>query len=271
MATSKRQAVNSTSSVAIFYNYDVEKKVFSYYSTKQRRVIEKKLEDMRLQLITKGNSKTGPEYLLNTLPGDHFLQAGGKELTNVRGSCQNCCDGCEKCCYAIKGAKQHHNSVIPNNAINLILYREDRERFLQELREWLNNWKEEEKVFRWHASGEIESPQYLEDMMQIASEYPDVHFYSYTKRFKWIEEYLDKHGSFPKKYLDQVQLFVWDDLDDPTLAHLPHCPSVEWHKGETKGHLNHTPFSNGKPRNCKNCGLCWKGRMKGKAIAVYNH
>lgn len=276
----------------IFYDYDEKKKVFSYYSRRVRQTITVKLSDMHLKLITSGNAKTGPEYLLNTLPGDNFIPVKGQAVTNLQGSCKNCCDGCEHFCYAIKGAKRFHNSIIPNNGMNLILYREDRERFLQELREWLNSWKEEVKVFRWHASGEIDSPQYLEDMMQIASEYPDIHFYSYTKRFEWIKQYLDTHGgvfpknftwnlsvwkdnleksNFPKEYLKQVQLFVWDDLDDPTLESLPHCPSVEYKPGDTKGHLNHKPLPNGKARNCKNCGLCWKGFMKGKAIAVYNH
>lgn len=283
---------NKDGEKVLFYYYDKENKVFSYYSSKKKESISIKLEDIHLSLQKGGNIKTGPEWLLNTLPGDNPITAKGLPLTNMRGSCIGCCDGCEKFCYAIHGARQHHNSVMPSVIKNLILYREDRERFLKELRAELNGRKSEHKVFRWHASGEIDSPEYLEDMMLIASEYPDIHFYSYTKRFTWIANYLDKHNGkfpenfcwnlsvwkdnlqqagFPDKYLKEVQLFAWDDLDDPSLKNVVHCPSVSYIEGAKKGHLNHTPLPNGKERNCKNCGLCWKGKMKGKLIAVYNH
>lgn len=284
--------VNISEEKTAFYCWDETVKELRYYSAKAQKVIIISLADMHLSVQKGGNIKTGPEWLLNTLPGDHVIMAKGSALTNMRGSCQGCCDGCEPFCYAINGCRQHHNSVMPSVMKNLILYRYDRERFLAELRAELSSWKSDEKVFRWHSSGEIEDPQYLEDMMTIASEYPDVHFYSYTKRFLWISEYLDKHNGkfpenfvwnlsvwkdnleqsgFPEKYLPEVQRFAWDDLDDDSLKGVLHCPSVEYTPGAKKGHLNHSPLPNGKERNCKNCGICWRGKMKGKKIAVYNH
>lgn len=254
------------------------------------RSIEVKLADMHVNVQKGGNSKTGKEWLLNTLPGDHRIQVQNKDITNVRGSCQGCCDGCEAFCYAINGARQHHNAVMPSTIKNLIIYRMDPERFESELDGELNGWKatkgNPEKVFRWHASGEIEDRSYLDMMMRVAEKHPDVHFYSYTKRFEWIKDYLDIHGDFPenfvwnlsvwgdnleksgfpKEYLSKVQRFEWkDEISVEEYNRSIHCQSVTHDKeGEKKGHLNHE-------RNCRVCGLCWRGRCKGRTIIVYNH
>lgn len=278
----------------IFYNVD-EKGTLRYLKNTKNGVetVVVPLEEMHVSVQKGGNIKTGKEWLLNTLPGDHVLTAKGMPLTNYRGSCQGCCDGCEKFCYAINGARQHHNSVLPSVIKNLVLYRMDPERFEKELNEQLSTYKAPndangspvEKVFRWHASGEIEDRDYLDMMMRIAEKNPTVLFYSYTKRFSWIKDYLDIHGDFPsnftwnlsvwednlkesgfpEEYLSKVQLFEWcDEITEKEYYHSIHCRSVIVKDGHKKGHLDHN-------MNCRKCGLCWKGRCKGKTIKVGNH
>ncbi len=274
----------------IFYNVDEEGTLTYLSHTKDGlKNVEIKLEDMHVNIQKGGNIKTGKEWLLNTLPGDHLIKVQGRELTNVHGSCQGCCDGCESFCYAINGARQHHNAVVPSTIKNLILYRMDPVRFEEELDAELSKWSlktKEDKVFRWHASGEIEDRNYLDMMMRVAEKHPDVHFYSYTKRFMWIKDYLDIHedfptnfvwnlsvwgdnlekSGFPKEYLSKVQRFEWkDEISVEEYNHNIHCQSVIHDKeGEKKGHLNHE-------KNCRVCGLCWRGRCKGRTILVYNH
>lgn len=278
----------------VFYNVD-EKGTLTYLANTKDGVknIEIKLEDMHISIQKGGNIKTGKEWLLNTLPGDHRIKVQGRDITNYRGSCQGCCDGCESFCYAINGVRQHHNSVMPSVLKNLILYRMDPVRFEKELDEELNSYKapkdengnSTEKVFRWHASGEIEDRLYLDMMMRVAEKHPDVRFYSYTKRFMWIKDYLDIRGDFPsnfvwnlsvwkgnleksgfpKEYLSKVQLFEWcDEISEEEYYHTIHCRSVVVKDGHKKGHLDHT-------MNCRKCGLCWRGRCKGKTIKVGNH
>ena len=273
----------------IFYNVD-ENGTLTYLShTKDGlKNITIDLEDMHVGIQKGGNIKTGKEWLLNTLPGDHRIKVKGREITNVQGSCQGCCDGCEDFCYAINGARQHHNAVIPSTIKNLILYRMDPVRFEKELDAELSKWSlktKEDKVFRWHASGEIEDRKYLDMMMRIAEKHPDVHFYSYTKRFTWIKDYLNIHGDFPanfvwnlsvwkdnlkesgfpEEYLSKVQLFEWrDEITEEEYYHTIHCRSVVVKDGNKKGHLDHN-------MNCRKCGLCWRGFCKGRTIVVGNH
>lgn len=274
----------------VFYNVE-ENGTLSYLAhTKDGlKNIVVKLEDMHAGIQKGGNIKTGKEWLMNTLPGDHEIEVRGKAITNYHGSCQGCCDGCEDYCYAIAGAKTHHNAVMPSTIKNLVLYRMDPARFESEIDAELSKWKlaaDDEKIFRWHASGEIEDYAYLEMMMRLAEKHPDVHFYSYTKRFGYIEKYLKAHGDFPKNFvmnlsvwkdnleksgfdmnlINKVQRFEWkDEMSVEDYNHGIHCRSVIHDKeGEKKGHLDHS-------MNCRLCGLCWRGNCKSRIINVYNH
>lgn len=280
-----------------FYNVDMKSRTFRYLAKKEGSWYEVVIpfDEIHLSVQKGGNMKTGKEWLLNTLPGEHYIEAGGNAITNVHGSCVGCCDGCESFCYAINGTRQHHNSVMPSVIKNLVLYRTDPQRFEDELNAILDSWpdekqksddgaKQEEKVFRWHSSGEIESPEYLEMMMRVAEKHPDVHFYSYTKRFDWLSAYLDIHHDFPKNfvwnlsvwgdnlkkfhfnpaYLSKVQCFEWkDEISIEDYNHSIHCPAVI-HDGKKLGHLDHN-------MTCKKCGMCWKGKLLGKTIIVFNH
>lgn len=288
------EKTNMAEESVVFYHVDKEG-TLTYLAKKGGKYenITVRLEDMHVSIQKGGNTKTGSEWLLNTLPGDHKIRVKGRDITNMRGSCQGCCDGCESFCYAINGARQHHNSVMPSVIKNLILYRMDPDRFEKELNEELKTYKfpkdengnPTEKVFRWHASGEIEDRKYLDMMMRVAENRPTVHFYSYTKRFSWIKDYLDVHGDFPsnfvwnlsvwkdnlkesgfpEEYLSKVQLFEWcDEITEEEYYHTIHCRSVVVKDGHKKGHLDHN-------MNCRKCGLCWKGLCKGRTIKVGNH
>ncbi len=249
------------------------------------------LEDMHVGIQKGGNVKTGAEWLLNTLPGENPITIAGDPITNMRGSCVGCCDGCEGFCYAIKGARTHHNAVMPSTIKNLLIYRRDPKRFEDEIDSELTAWESAkrasgDRVFRWHASGEIEDYPYLEMMMRIAERHPTVRFYGYTKRFGYVERYLKEHGDFPANFvmnlsvwednlersgfdmslIGKVQRFEWrDEMSVADYGKAIHCRSVVHDKeGERKGHLDHS-------MNCRKCGLCWRGLCKGRTIVVYNH
>ena len=283
----------------LFYGL-TEDWALKYNVWKKGRVdlITVELADMHVGIQKGGNAKTGPEWLLNTLPGEHPIEVDGKPITNVRGTCQGCCDGCERFCYAIRGAQQHHNSVMPSLLKNTTIYRKDPARFEAEIDSELTAWeskeskeskegkKTEEKVFRWHASGEIEDYPYLEMMMRIAENHPTIIFYTYTKRFKLVERYLKAYGDFPANFtmifsrwgtniedsgfdmslIGKVTVFDWkEEMSVEDYNKTLHCRAVVHDKeGEKKGHLDHS-------MNCRKCGLCWRGLCRGRTITVYNH
>lgn len=51
--------------------------------------------------------------------------------------------------------------------------------------------------FRWHVSGDIPSFAYLEMMCRIAKELDRTTFLCFTKRYKFVNDYISKHKNIP--------------------------------------------------------------------------
>lgn len=226
---------------------------------------------MKISLV-KGNSKLGKGvYAFNLLPGDEPISTKDKgQLTNVSGTCGGCCDGCKNYCYAISDARRYHNTCIPSLAKNTLIVRHDMDKGFNQIKDEIVNKKA--KVLRWHSSGEIETYDYLLHMVKLAVELSDVKFYFYTKRFEFVEKYLNECGELPENLicnisewkgntkgfnLDGLNKFVYDDGTDPLLQSIPHCPAVD-----KNGHK--TGIS------CDQCKRCFS-RNDGHVTAVYSH
>ena len=222
--------------------------------------------------LAKGNSKLGKGvYALNLMPGDKPLSTKDKgRLTNVVGTCGGCCDGCENFCYAVKDTRRFHNTVIPSVGKNTVIMRHNMEDGFKQLRE--NLIKKKAKVLRYHSSGEIETYDYLLHMVKLAVELPSVQFYFYTKRFGFVEQYLNECGDLPKNLVCNISewkgntegynlrglnRFVYDDGTDPSMKKLVHCPAVDKNGGKTGV-------------TCDKCKRCFSGN-KGIITAVYDH
>jgi hypothetical protein len=222
--------------------------------------------------LAKGNSKLGKKvFAFNLMPGNKPLCTKDKgQLTNVWGTCGGCCDGCENHCYAVNDARRYHNTVIPSVGKNTVIMRHDMDKGFKQIKEQL--LKNKAGVLRWHSSGEIMNYNYLLHMIKLAVELPDVKFYFYTKRFAFIEQYVQDHGAFPENLvcnisewngntkgykLDGLNKFVYDDGSDPEVSKMVHCPAVD-----KKGHKTGV--------TCGECGRCFSGN-KGIVTAVYDH
>lgn len=222
--------------------------------------------------LVKGNSKLGKGvFAFNLMPGSKPIATKDKgQLTNVWGTCNGCCDGCEGNCYAVRDARLHHNSVIPSVGKNTVIMRHDMDKGFKQIKEELT--KKKVKVLRWQSSGEIMNYNYLLHMVKLAVEFPSVQFYFYTKRFAFMEQYLKECGELPDNLtcnisewkgntegyqLDGLNKFVYDDGTDAEIEKLVHCPAVD-----KKGHKTGV--------TCDECKRCFSGN-KGVITAVYEH
>ena len=222
--------------------------------------------------LANGNNKVGKGvWCFNTLPGDKPLATSTKgQLTNIRGTCGGCCDGCERACYAVRDGRLHHNACIPAWGKNTLIARHDIDGMFAQLKNSLI--KNKAKIMRWHSSGEIENYNYLLHMIKLAVELPNVQFYCYTKRFDLIDKYLNEFKKFPKNFVVNISVwhdndkgydfgkcnkFVYDDGTDPKIAKMRHCPAVD-----KNGHSTGV--------KCSQCGWCFKGNY-GRVTAVYEH
>ena len=220
--------------------------------------------------ISNGNTKVGRGiYCVNTLAGDEPLtKKDGTQLTNIAGTCGGCCSVCILNCYARKA--QIRYSSIENLKTwndNTILAKEDPKKMFEELADFLD--REMVSAVRYHAMGEIPSVEYLNYMFDIAEKYPNVQFYTYTKRFKWLEEVTSKRKQpdnlsinvsiWHKNYSNPFNFpeFIYDDGTDEEVAKLPHCPAVNKDGHETG-------------ITCAKCRRCVYAKH-GQKTAVYAH
>lgn len=221
--------------------------------------------------VQDGNRKVGKGiYTVNLLPGSKPLTLkNGTVLTNITGSCVGCCENCcEKNCYAIRYVKYHHNTCVNSYAENTVLARHDIKTFFNELQLFID--RSMVACIRYHASGEIPNYNYLVHMAKIAEENPTITFYTYTKRYSWLEKYVKENGDLPNNLVILVSIwknnynnplnfpeFIYDDLSDPSLKDIIHCPAVD-----SKGHETGI--------QCAKCKMCLRAK-KGDKIAVYAH
>lgn len=216
--------------------------------------------------MSNGNLKVGKGiYCLNTLAGDEPLKKkNGTQLTNISGTCGGCCDSCKGNCYAIK-TQIFRNNNIPQWAENTILAKEYPHKLFEELREFLN--REFVSAVRYHSFGEIPSEEYLSEMIDIAKDYPNIRFYTYTKRYEWVEKrvfdipdnLVINVSIWKKNYNNPYNLpeFIYDDGTDESLRNVPHCPATDINGHETG-------------ITCSMCKKCIYA-TKGSKTAVYAH
>lgn len=219
--------------------------------------------------IQDGNRKVGKGiYTVNLLAGDEPLTLkNGQQLTNIVGTCGGCCDACKHDCYAIRTQLFRNNNMKTWND-NTILATQEVDTFFDEIQQFID--RNIVAVIRFHAFGEIPSYNYLIHMVELAKNNPEVRFYTYTKRFTWIERYFMENHDMPgnlvinmsiwhKNYNNPYGLpeFIYDDGTEEDVAALPHCPAVDKNGHETG-------------ITCSKCKRCIKAKP-GEKTAVYAH
>ena len=196
--------------------------------------------------VADGNKKVGKGiYCINLLAGDEPLKLNnGTQLTNIPGTCKGCCDVCKGNCYAIKNQKMY-NTNMPSWNDNTILATQDVETFFKEIQQFID--RSIVAVIRFHAFGEIPSYKYLEKMFELAENNPMIRFYTYTKRFDWLEKKLEENGdNIPNNLIINVSIwhnnyknpynlpeFVYDDGNEMEVSSLTHCPATDKNGFET--------------------------------------
>lgn len=193
-----------------------------------------------------GNTKMGAVPSVSTLP---YL------------TCPASCKGtCGPKCYAAKLANLRPN-VLTNYAINtaLAIYRPDLY--------WthINDFVKGCRFFRFHVSGDIINTRYLCEMVQTAKNNPHCEFLCFTKRFNYVNAYIDGNGELPANL--HILFSGWNNLQPDNPYQLP----------ETNVFTCEEDFNDSWKvcgGNCFNCACrgvgCWQGN-KGDIIAFKMH
>ena len=107
------------------------------------------------------------------------------------------CAHCKECmfyCYDIKACLQYPNTVIDARIRNLVILMKNRNEYFNRIENRIAR-KRKNKAFRWHVSGDIPDIDYLDRMVSIARRHPDWTFWTYTKNYECVNEYVRSHGN----------------------------------------------------------------------------
>lgn len=197
-------------------------------------------EDIKL-CISKGNKKIGRVLNVSLPP----------ILT-----CANCHE-CMHYCYDIKACLQYPNTVIDARIRNLTILQKDRAAYFNRIRKALKN-RRKNRFFRWHVSGDIIDMNYLQNMIDIAIEFPDFIFWTYTKNYTLVNNYITAHGDNVNCIPSNLSIMFseWKGLEMVNPYNMPvfACKFPD----------DPTPHAYRCPGNCDVCKRVNRGCIKGE-------
>lgn len=105
--------------------------------------------------------------------------------------------------------------------------------------------------FRWHDSGDIQSPSHLEKIVAVAQACPHIQFWLPTREKIFVYTHLKKHGAFPGNLVVRLSGTM---VDGPAPAGFPNTSTVV-----TSGASCPAPSQGGE---CGTCRACWNPEVK---------
>lgn len=219
--------------------------------------------DGRIHVTKKGNSKTGSKVGCYNFP--------------VEQSCNHKCECYKsKACYACGGFYQMPDNIY-GYAENLAFFlKSDNETFCNVFCEELK--KNGNKKFRYFTIGDILNARFFECMIENARRMPDVKFWSYTKKYNIVNNWVNVHGieNFPKNLKIIFSHWMNEDgtyfpMDNP--HNFPTSEFIPLGKEELAKNVTHIcPCSN--PDVLATCDICDKPCYElnfGESMALLEH
>lgn len=166
----------------------------------------------------------------------------GAKLQKIEGST------CSKC-YALKGMYGSWNKNV-TKAHEIRLEALDHPLWIESMIFLVHHKKMD--YFRWHDSGDLQSFQHLLNLVKIAERCPDTKFWLPTREKKFINQFVDTFGNFPKNLIVRLSSTMIDENPSPF-------------KNTSTVHKNKKPI--GKPCSaingkCNDCRDCWNPKIK---------
>lgn len=164
----------------------------------------------------------------------------GIKLRSVEGSV------CSKC-YALKGRYSFPKVQRAMDKRFLAIFRDD----------WVANMTtliqelESSGYFRWHDSGDLQSLEHLQNIVQIAKNLPNIRFWLPTREYAIVGKYVEKHGSFPANLTVRLSALMLEG--QPPVA-------IAKRYGVTTSGVSKFGFTCPSPKQggkCLDCRACW--------------
>lgn len=171
-------------------------------------------------------------------------------------------------CYCMKGTQQM-SSVLAAYTRNLRLYNTDPQDFWEQVVFKVKH--NPLPLFRFFDAGDIPDYDFFCGMVELAKQFPDIKFMSFTKKYDIVDKWLDENGDLPENL--NIIFSAWHigwkvenpfglpvayvDFKDKTL-------NPEFPKGITS-----CPNQKDKTITCSSCRKCWDKRIE--AVKFIQH
>lgn len=219
------------------------KKVVSNLKDAEKKYTNVSVDDIKM-CISNGNQKIGRVMNVSLPP----------VLT-----CGNCKE-CMHYCYDIKACLQYSNTVIDARIRNLVILKKDRNEYFDRIDKKVSR-RRKNKYFRWHVAGDIIDLDYFERMVKIAIDHPDFVFWTYTKMYHIVNEFIAAGGIIPGNF--HIMFSEWRGMPMENPYNMPEFRVV--FKGETK------PAGHYCPGNCDVCKATNRGCIAGETTYCMEH
>ena len=240
-------------------------------------------------LYTAGTGKFKPETIANvirkafelvdkysSMPADKIrlaLSRGNRKI----GRCLNvslmpglACKNCLHCigyCYDIKACVQYARTVIDARVRNYVLAMYYRDEYFSRIDKACER-RRTNKFFRWHVAGDILDYDYFVRMVEIARKYPDFTFWTYTKMYYIVNEWIRANGPLPDNF--HVMFSVWDGMPTPNPYNMPVyvCRLKDGNKDMSDDQIYSLYHC---PGNCDICKAAGRGCVAGESAYIDEH
>lgn len=224
------------------YKKETISKVVKQLLETKKAYSTKSVDEIKM-CISKGNEKIGKVLNVSLPP----------ILT-----CSNCSE-CKYFCYDIKACNQYPNTVIDARIRNLVILQKDRNEYFGRIRKALKA-RRKNKYFRWHVSGDIVDIAYFAEMVAIAKEFPDFTFWTYTKNYKVVNQYVSENGNSKDVAIPENLHVMFSEWDGTELVNPYNFPIFTCKL--KSGNKNHKPeFFDGLYKCPGNCDLCKANKL----------
>ena len=198
--------------------------------------------------ISTGNRKIGRVHNFSMAPGI---------------TCANC-SGCLAYCYDVKAVLQYPN-VVRARAENTVLMQNYRAETFAAIDRYCDRHRAN-KFFRWHVSGEILDVDYFDRMVMVARNHPDWTFWTYTKNYRAVNEWIRSHGGSKKSVPSNLSVMfsVWNGMPMDNPFRLPTFTCIQ--EGMTPA-----PGEWECPGNCDACIRSGHGCPHSESSYVHEH
>lgn len=170
----------------------------------------KKYADMTRQLLAEYRERVDH---IDTCVSDGNVKIG--RTLNVSLLAGHTCGNCKEClkyCYDIKACIRFPKNVLEARVKNTVLAMENRPKYFSDIRMKLKR-RRKNKFMRWHVSGDIPDYEYFMNMVQIARDFPEFRFWTYTKMYHIVNEFCDKYGKEAIPENLSIMFSPWDGME----------------------------------------------------------